>query len=91
METGQKGQFWAQNDRFLNFLKNRSLLFSETFHDIKVLSGLQTDRVIDLGKILVSMETRQKGQFWAQNDRFPNFLINRSFLFTETFHDIKVL
>ena len=70
------------------FLRNRSLLFSETFHDIKVPQGLESDEALFFGKILVSMETGPKGQFWAQNDRFLDFLRNRSLLFSETFYNV---
>ena len=87
METGPKDQFWSQNDRFPNFLGNRSLLFSETFHDIELPLGLETDRAHFSGKILVSMET---GHFQAQNMRFLNFVKNRSLDFPESFHDVKL-
>ena len=90
METGRKGQFWSQNDRFPNFLRNRSLFFSETFHDIKLSQGLETDRALFSGKILVSMETGQMDHFRAKNKHFQNFVKNRSEFFSESFHDVKV-
>ena len=72
MEIGSKGQFWGQRNRFLNFLRNCSLLFSETFHDIKLPQGLETDRDLFSGKILISIETAN-GSISGQKEAFSEF------------------
>ena len=72
METGRKGQFWGQRNRFPNFIRNCSLLFSETFHDIKLTQEIETDMALFSGKILISMETAS-GSFSGQKEAFSEF------------------
>ena len=60
------------------FLRNRSLLFSETFHDIKVPQGLESDEDIFFRKFLFPWKRGQKDDFG------PKMTVFR--IFSETVH-----